>query len=530
MAHPTPSLSELYRQQQLSEFFSRTPQDLPEFLQAERQLDRAALEQALRQYSERAGLLSKSKITSLRAAQTRLEAQLKRLAHPQARVVVAGQQAGLLGGPAYSVHKAADAILLACQLDQDDAPVLPVFWIASQDHDSAEVASTHLLDLSEREFRPHLELPQGVPVGRIHWQDGWTAQLRQLLQEFDAPQAHKDWLLPLLEYAWAGQSYADVFARLMFALLGAEGLIILDPLDPALAALMAPALAHELQDPLTGPRRIEQSAERLEALGFTAQLRRPEGATNLFLEEEDGQRRLLRYDGQTFSTAQAQYSRQDLEQLLAQDPSRLTPAAGLRPIVQDTLLPTAAFVVGPGELAYGAELRGVYDLHGIPQPVLWPRLSVTWLEPNVARLLRQYGLSAAEFQRDPQQAIGRVLAREQQLGALSQQRLDELQAQFEALTRDLAALDPTLHSSVSRTHSHTVARLERHRQQATAALARAEDKRTGHLSRLSKHLLPAGHLQEREMNFLTFLLKHGPTPLQLLMSQQAGANVELEIP
>ena len=106
---------------------------------------------------------------------------------PTARVVVAGQQAGLLGGPAYSVHKAADAVLLARQLSTEARPVLPVFWIASQDHDAGEVASTSLLDFSEREFRPRLELPQGVPVGRIGWRAEWTAQLLAMLGEFDAP-------------------------------------------------------------------------------------------------------------------------------------------------------------------------------------------------------------------------------------------------------------------------------------------------------------------------------------------------------
>lgn len=533
MSQPTPTLTELYLQRQLGGFFSRTPADLQAFLQEPRgDIDRAALSQALTQYSQDIGL----------PLSATLQQQLARLAQPHSRVVVAGQQAGLLGGPAYSVHKAADAILLARELDTDERPVLPVFWIASQDHDAAEVASTHLLDLSEREFHPTLPLPEGLPVGRVAWQPEWTAQVHELLQDFDAPAPHKAWVSGLLEAAMDGpaganrptsNSYADVFARLMFGLLGEHGLLVLDPLHPALAALMAPALARELQNPLAGPQRIEEAAERLGALGFTPQLRRPPGATNLFIEEDDGLRRLLRHDPSSkrpFSTAGQEYSLQQLQDLLQQDPSRLTPAAGLRPIVQDCLLPTAAFVVGPGELAYGAELRGVYELHGVPQPVLWPRLSVTWLEPNVARMLDGYGLSAKQFQKDPAQAIGKVLARQQQITALGLERLNTLEGQFAALTQELGELDPTLKASVERTQQRTLARLKRHQQQATAALARAEDVRTGHLSRLSKHLLPAGHPQEREMNFFTYLLKHGRVPLEMLLGQQAGAQVELRIP
>lgn len=528
MAHPTPSLGELYQSGRLAEFFSRTPRNLPDFLSAPRELDRPALAKALEAYSHSANLLGPAP-AFLKPAQERLRAQLKRLSHPQARVVVAGQQARLLGGPAYSVHKAADAALLSRQLDREDAPVLPVFWIASQDHNSAEVASTHLLDLRERAFHPSLNLPEGVPVGRILWREAWTEELRALIHAFDALAPHKAWVLERLEYAWQGQSYADVFARLMFSLLGESGLLLLDPLHPALAALAIPALERELLDPLSGPQRIEEAAARLEQRGFKAQLRRPEGATNLFLEGEDGQRRLLRYAGGRFFAGD-DYSREALLALLRRDPSRITPAAGLRPAVQDTLLPTVAFVVGPGELAYGAQLRGVYELCGVPQPVLWPRLSVTWLEPNVARLLRQYGLSAAEFQRGPEQALGAALARERQLSALSERHLDALSEQFQALTRDLSALDPTLQRSVSRTEDYALSRLERHRQQAIRALARAEDKRSGQLGRLKLHLLPHEHPQEREMNFLTYLLKHGRLPLNMLLSLPAGTRAELEIP
>ncbi len=465
------------------------------------------------------------------AASRTLSGQLDQLSHPKARVVVAGQQAGLLGGPAYSVHKAADAVLLARQLSTEARPVLPVFWIASQDHDAGEVASTSLLDFSEREFRPRLELPQGVPVGRIAWLPAWSEQLLKLLSEFDAPEVHKEAVREHLDFAFQGHSYADVFARLMHRLLGTHGLIVLDPLHPALARLMVPAIERELERPLEGPKRIEAAAEQLLARGYTPQLRRPAGATNLFIEEEGGQRTLLRVTGDTPRSQHFEgYSKAELLDLLERDPSRITPAAGLRPILQDALLPTAAFVVGPGELAYAAELRGVYELHGLTQPVLWPRLSVTWLEPNVARLLSGFGVTAAQFQRDPDGTLGRALAQQQAAGALSQARLNTLQAQFTALAAELAALDPTLKGSVERTEQRTLTRLERHRTQGYAALARAEDERGGQLTRLRKHLLPAGHPQEREMNFLSFLLKHGQTPLHMLMAQPAGAQVELTIP
>ncbi|GGK14720.1 hypothetical protein GCM10008955_05220 [Deinococcus malanensis] len=510
-----------YQQGGAAEFL-RLPHGALEQARAETRpdVDRGALAQALRAYHHDLGTLDGN-----------VEVLLARLAHPASRVVVTGQQAGLLTGPAYSVHKGADAALLARTLSQEDAPVVAVYWVASQDHDAAEVASTTLLDRDERLHRLTLDLPQGLPVGRIPWHTEWTAQIHALLDHSDAPAEHVAALRSRLERALAaGGSYADVFARLIHGLLGPAGLLVLDPLHPALAALMAPTLARELEQPLESSARIEAAAHALEEAGFVPQLRRPAGATNLFLEEDDGQRRLLRFDGRQFSTETRSYTRRELHVCLQTDPSKLTPAAGLRPVVQDVLLPTLAFVVGPGEIAYGAQLRDVYPLHAVQQPLLWPRLSVTWLEPNVARLLRRLNATAAQVQADPDGVLGRALATERQASALSAARLEGLHTELDALTREIAALDPTLVGAAARTRTRTLTRIAHLQTLGLRALARAENERSGQLSRLKTHLLPGGVPQEREMNFLSFLLKHGDAPLDLLLQQTPGARLELPIP
>ncbi|GHF57355.1 hypothetical protein GCM10017781_37140 [Deinococcus metalli] len=505
----------------LGDFVRLRPGDLTGAAASPRpDIDRDALVGALRAYHAALGTLDAN-----------VEAQLGRLAHPASRVVVTGQQAGALTGPAYSVHKGADAALLARQLDTEDAPVVAVYWIASQDHDAAEVASTTLLDLSETLHHVTFDLPQGRPVGRLPWRDDYTAQALALLDAFDAPAEHVERVRRrVLSAAAAGGSYADVFARLIHGLLGRAGLLVLDPLHPALARLMAPALARELRAPLASSERIEAAAQRLEAAGFVPQLRRPPGATNVFLEEDDGQRRLLRVDGHELRTETRPYTTDELLAVLEADPTRVTPAAGLRPIVQDTMLPTLAFVVGPGEIAYGAELQDVYPLHGLEQPLLWPRLSVTWLEPNVARLLSRLDTTAAAVQADPEGVLGRALARERGAAALSQDTLSSLEAQFRHLADGIADLDLTLVGAVERTRTRTLARVEHLRTLGTRALARREDERSGQLTRLRAHLLPRGVPQEREMNFLAYLLKHGDTPLDMLLALEPGWRGELVIP
>lgn len=514
---PKPNLPAAYRRGELAEFFAFAPQQVEAALSAPRDVDRAALCAALRAYH--------ADLSSLDAG---VEAQLARLAHPDSRAVVTGQQAGLLGGPAYSVHKGADAVLLARRFGREDRPLVPIYWVASQDHDAAEVAGTTLLDMGETLHQLRLDLPAGVPIGRVPWRPEWTGEVLGLLSRFEAPEAHKARVRALLERALAGGSYADVFARLMHALLGGEGLVMLDPMHPALAPLFAPAIARELADPLASSARVEDSAAQLEARGFAPQLRRAPGATNLFLEGEDGVRRLLRFENGVF-TAGRRHSEADLLAVLKGDPARLTPAAGLRPTLQDGVLPTALLVAGPGEISYGAELRGVYALHGVTPPLWWPRLSVTWLEPPVARILGRFGLTAGEFQRDPQGTLGEALLRLRGAGGQVAGRIGQLEATFDALARDIRALDPTLVGAVERTEQKVSGRLTRLRAQATRALLRAEDERSGQVGRLRLHLLPNGVPQEREMNFLSFLLKHGDAPLGELLSLEPGWTGELTL-
>ena len=231
--------------------YVRLPAGALEAAQAETRpdIDRVALADALRAYHRDLGTLTPT-----------VEAHLTRLAHPASRVVVTGQQAGALTGPAYSVHKGADAALLARQLDTEDAPVAAVYWIASQDHDAAEVAGTSLLDAGERLHRLNLDVPEGVPVGRVPWRPEWTAQVHALLDAFDAPAEHVAAVRARFDRAvQAGGSYADVFARLIHGLLGGAGLLVLDPMHPALARLMAPRQVVGFSDGSAAAERLDLS-------------------------------------------------------------------------------------------------------------------------------------------------------------------------------------------------------------------------------------------------------------------------------
>ena len=477
-------------------------------------VNRSALVQGLRAYHHKLGTLS-----------AKLEAQLARLEHPSSRVVVAGQQAGLLLGPAFTVHKAVDAILLARELDREDQPVLPIFWVASQDHDALEVASTMLLDFKEHLVNLSLPLPQGLPVYRIPLHQEWVDHVSRAIETMDAP--FKDRVLKLVQDSAQG-NYADWFAGMAQRLLGDEGLITFDPMFPDLATLFVPALERELHRPLASPHRIEDAAGELIALGFEPQLRRQTGATNLFLEGFDGHRRLLRFDGSNFH-ADRMYTLRELLEILKLDPSRITPAAGLRPIVQDTVLPTIVNVLGPGELAYATQLGKVYDLHDVKQPLLWKRLSVTYIEPPVRRILNRYGITAQEFQKDPSGITERLLLQESGVQQAFREKLGEMELLFEQLAETSVKLDVNLEGSVHRSRQRVVGHVQRLERKLARHLMQVENAREGQFKRLYTHLLPGGVPQERAISYLTYLAKYGDHPLKQLLSLPAGAQSPLDL-
>ena len=484
-----------YRRGDLNNFYALAPGNLDAALSQPRPQDRARLADALRVYATRLG-----------APKPVFEA-LERLEHSQSRVVVTGQQTGLLLGPTYTLSKAVTAINLAKKLSTEDAPVVPVFWLASQDHDAAEIDHTYLLDLSESLVRLSVELPSEVPAGRIPWEPAWLETLTEGLGALEAKNAYREEVLALLrESAAHAKTYADFFGALLYRLLGEQGLILIDPLEPATAPLFAPVLEAELRDPLASSRAVNEAAERLRGLGITPQLGRGEEATNLFLEEA-GKRNLLRFDGDAFYTG-TRYTREDLESILKTDPGRLTPAAGLRPVTQDAALPTAVTVVGPGELRYFAQLGGVYRAHGAPTPLIWPRMTVTVLEPPVARIMEKFGLTLEDV-KDFDAVRRQVLLELHGHKEAFDEAVGTLEQSVETLLKHVREIDPTLQRTVTRGEASLEATVARLRRKSGDALAKQDGIYARQLARVERHLLPKGVPQERILSPFSFFLKFG---------------------
>jgi len=507
---PTPQIApapkpfaDAYRAGELSDLFPRPPGDLEGALSVPREVDRAGLAAALRAGADRWGA---------RPAQRQA---LERLAHPDSRVVVTGQQVGWLLGPTYTLSKAVTAVRLAHALDRPERPVVPVFWMATQDHDVAEIDHAWVLGRDERLHRLLLPLRPGPAVGRAALDPAWIEAALGHLRAIDLADGqggpHLPDVVALLEAAAAdAPRWSDAFARLLTRLLGDQGLIVLDPLDPDVARLWRPQLERELDDPDASAGHIRLGGARLEARGFAAQLGRGEGASNLFVERPRGHtRELLRRDGDGWRIGHGPVRRDDLRAWLDHDPSAVTPAAGLRPVLQDAVLPSAVFVVGPGELRYLAQLRGVYEQHGVPMPLVWPRASVTVLQPPVRRILERHGLDWREVQRDPPRAHCEVALRVHGHADAFAAALAVVEREAAGLLERVDGIDPTLERSVRKGRRHLDRTLVTLREKASHALSRRDDELRRQFGRLEAHLRPNGGLQERVLSPFTFFLTLG---------------------
>jgi len=437
------------------------------------------------------------------AAQNGESESLALLAKPGTVAVVTGQQVGLFSGPAYTIYKALTAARLARKLTESGTPAVPIFWLATEDHDFAEVSKSWVfdagqspveLDIAAVDAAPAGENGRQRPVGGIEIKNPPIDQLRRALAGF----AHADEVMAAVENAYRpGVTMGEGFRRLLASLMGQLGLIFLDPLDPAIRKISVPLVSEALgAAPELKARLLERSQELMTA-GYHAQVHL-EAKTSLFFLLENGERVPLRRKDSEFA---------DLRDRAAD----VSPNALLRPVVQDYLLPTVAYVGGPAELAYLAQSAVLYDRLLGRMPVAMSRAGFTLLEPRTRKLLERYGLTLPQIFDHPDTLKDRI-AHTLVPDSVEQAFADtaaKVADQIERLRAELERFDPTLAAAFDKSRAKMVYQLEKSRRKAARETMRRDDRAQADASYLIGLLYPHRHLQERFYSILPFLAKHG---------------------
>jgi bacillithiol biosynthesis cysteine-adding enzyme BshC len=438
-----------------------------------------------------------------------------KLAHPATVVVITGQQAGAFGGPLYTLLKAVTTVQLARRLAADHkVTVVPVFWVDGEDHDWEEVRVAHLLtgDMAPADLSLQAAGGGEGPVARRLLDERVGETMAQLAGSLPATEFTSDLVARLARHYRAGVSMTTAFAGWMDELLGSTGLVVFDAADPDVKPAVGSLFAAELDAPSAG-RLAREAAAAMRAKGYTPQVEPGGDAVALFYLDERGRRPIRRTDDGRLVVGDEAKPAGDLADEARAHPERFSPNVLLRPLVQDRLFPTVAYVAGPAEIAYQAQLGEVYRTFGIEQPLLYPRASATVLDSAAARFLDRYGLPLDALEARDESALNRLL--EAQLPSDVDRLITEadtyLAAQSTRLKPAVSAVDPTLAGAADTTIERARETFGSLRHKVVQACKRRDQTLRRQFERARTLAFPGGQPQERVLNVSFFVNRYGPT-------------------
>ena len=442
------------------------------------------------------------------------------LADSRTVAIVTGQQAGLFGGPLFTLLKALTALKLANQVSRDHSvPVVAIFWIDAEDHDWEEIRSCTVFDadLTSRTVSlPPRPGAEPAPVATIKLDDAVVGVLDET-ERVLPPTAFREDLLAELRRSYApGTGMADAFGQWLEQVLGGRGLVVYDSSDARSKPLVSSVFARELSMPGQTVKLASLAGSDLIARGYHAQVHPQDDSAALF-RIEGGRRAIRRQDGQ-FIVGDERFPTDALLRQATERPTGFSPNVLLRPVVQDTIFPTICYVAGPNELAYLGQLRGVYQHFGVPMPLMYPRASATLLDSAAVRFLTKYKLPLEALQAQHEAALNELLRAQippvvEESFTVASQTIEQ---QMTRLVEAIPALDPTLEGAAR----STLARMQHDLQTLHGKMIQAAKRRDETLRRqfirARALAFPGGHAQERTIGFVSFLNQYGPALVERL--------------
>lgn len=445
------------------------------------------------------------------------------LRDPRTVAIVTGQQAALFGGPMFTLLKALTAIRLAEQVKKEfGVPAVPVFWIEGEDHDWDEVKQCGVLDAEQCVRHVTLGNPPGAhqtAVARVLLDDSALAAVSELeavlpKTEFSAP------LVASIGQAYRpGTGMADAFGRWLETTLGEKGLVVYDAADPSAKPLVADLFARELENAGRTARIAKTAGDALQARGYHAQAIPHDDAVALFYLNSG--REAIRRVADGFAVGEGLEPASRLLQQAREHPELFSPNVLLRPLVQDTLFPTACYIAGPNELGYLGQLKGAYEAFGLPMPLIQQRATATVVDANTMKFLTRHDFPFAALRAQDESALNELL--ESQLPASVEASLQDagraLEEQIGRLAREVAQVDATLEGAARSTLTRMQDDLKKLHGKVIQAAKRKDDTLRRQYQHAKTLAFPGGHPQEREIGFISFLNKYGPTLVDRLSEE-----------
>jgi uncharacterized protein YllA (UPF0747 family) len=404
--------------------------------------------------------------------------------------VITGQQPGLFTGPLLSILKALTAVKIARSLEQSGVHAVPVFWIAAEDHDHEEIETAWVLNRESGLCRARVDLADDVPapVGWLHYREDIRTVVGDCLsclpQSDFSPEVRE-----ILESCYRpGMSPVESFGMMMAKLFAGTPLIFADPLDPEFKQLAEPITKEAVRHNVEIRAAVIQRNKELHDRSYHQQVKVDDNFTGLFAFR--GRARQVLKPGEVNS---------DL---------RLSPNALLRPVVQDSIFPTAAYVGGPAEVAYFAQASAIYETLQCPMPPIFPRISATILEPRIGRAMKKFGLEFRDI------FLGKEVLRMKSVSAIFDiepfdRVRNRIEEEFKSLHEILGSMDATLLGALETSQKKATYQADSLRKRYVYAAARRDGIMERQLDAIGNSLFPEKKLQERVLNVTSFLVYFG---------------------
>lgn len=438
--------------------------------------------------------------------------QINKFEDEQCLTVVTGQQVTLFGGPLYTIYKTLTAIIYANRLERiTGRPVVPIFWLADEDHDLEEVSTIKLPD-DENLRNISYEMPQfdhAPPAATLPLGDKIDSSLELLKSElidtdFSA-ELHK-----LIENCYGSErTFGEAFGDLMMSLFGEYGLLIAGSCSDRAKKAVKEILKTSITRSDDISIALDNTTYSLKEDGYHDQVQvQP---SNLFYLTESGNRIKIQYVDDTWSIPDKRWSTSQLEDEIESNPERFSPNVFLRPICQDQLLPVAAYVGGPGEIAYYAQMKAFYDVFDHKMPVILPRFSITIFESAIDRILEKLPFDWPHYRERIEDLEKEFVESSESVNiekifGIWRSQIDELSR---AKREEIGEIDPSLKGSVGKAKAAYFSELDKLKGKVYRSVKDQEQVQLDRIRRIKHNLFPNNNLQEREIAFVYFMNKYG---------------------
>jgi bacillithiol biosynthesis cysteine-adding enzyme BshC len=481
----------LYHPDRTARFYPHPYRDLNDFRAAAAEIDipderRAALVAALRELNPKSRALD-------------------RLAESGTVAVVTGQQVGLFSGPSYTIYKVLHAVRLAARLTEQGIPAVPLFWLATEDHDFAEVNHVWLFDAAHRPLKLEMKRSASAqPVGEVTLA---APPLRELRAAFHGMPFGEETADMVEETYRGGSTMGRAFGELLRRLLYRFDIPQVDPMQPAFRQLAVPAMRRAVEAAPDLTSAVLARNKELTDAGYHAQVH-VEEQTSFYFLLENGKRLALRRHGSEYVLNGRRFTTAEL----ADRAASLSPNAILRPVIQDSVLPTVAYIGGPAEIAYLAQSQAIYRTVLGRMPVAVPRTGFTILDQRTEKLMGRYGVTLPDLFHGEdalrQKIAGHIIPPTLQRAIENTQA--GVDAALERLRRELAVFDPTLAEAMTRSARKIQYQVGKIGRKAGSEAMRRDERAARDAAYIYGLIYPERHLQERLYTILPFVATHGP--------------------